>query len=37
MFWNFVASDAQRLEQAKQKWAAWDWPRVPGESTRIEL
>ncbi|MDX5373061.1 MAG: pirin family protein [Pseudomonadaceae bacterium] len=37
MYWNFVASDAQRLEQAKQKWAAWDWPRVPGESARIEL
>ncbi|PYC21017.1 hypothetical protein DMO17_16830 [Aquipseudomonas alcaligenes] len=37
MFWNFVASDAQQLEQAKQRWAAGDWPQVPGEQARIEL
>src|SRR5690606_1265359 len=37
MYWNFVASDAARLEQAKQDWAAWNWPRVPGESERIPL
>ena len=37
MYWNFVASDAALLEKAKQNWAAWDWPRVPGESARIEL
>ncbi|HSC85088.1 MAG TPA: pirin family protein [Pseudomonas sp.] len=37
MFWNFVASDPALLEQAKQRWASGDWPRVPGESARIEL
>jgi redox-sensitive bicupin YhaK (pirin superfamily) len=37
MYWNFVASDAALLEQAKQHWATWDWPRVPGESARITL
>ncbi len=37
MYWNFVASDAALLERAKQDWARWDWPRVPGESARIEL
>lgn len=37
MYWNFVASDAQQLEQAKQRWAAGDWPQVPGEQARIEL
>ena len=37
MYWNFVASDAALLEKAKQNWAAWDWPRVPGESERITL
>jgi len=37
MFWNFVASDVQQLEQAKQRWAAGDWPQVPGEQARIEL
>ena len=37
MYWNFVASDAALLEKAKQDWAAWNWPRVPGETARIEL
>ncbi|MDG9923050.1 MULTISPECIES: pirin family protein [unclassified Pseudomonas] len=37
MYWNFVASDAALLEKAKQNWAAWDWPRVPGETERIDL
>lgn len=37
MYWNFVASDAERLEKAKRDWATWNWPRVPGESARIEL
>ncbi|AGZ36030.1 MAG: pirin family protein [Pseudomonas sp.] len=37
MNWNFVASDPQLIEQARAKWAAGDWPTVPGESSRIEL
>ena len=37
MYWNFVASDAALLEKAKRDWAAWNWPRVPGETARIEL
>lgn len=37
MFWNFVASDPALLEQAKQRWATGDWPKVSGESQRIEL
>ena len=37
MYWNFVASDAALLEKAKQDWAALNWPRVPGETARIEL
>lgn len=37
MYWNFVASNVALLERAKQDWARWAWPRVPGESTRIEL
>lgn len=37
MNWNFVASTAELIEQARQRWAAGDWPQVPGESTRIEL
>ncbi|AYC33322.1 pirin family protein [Pseudomonas cavernae] len=37
MNWNFVASDPELIEQARQRWAAGDWPRVPGETERIEL
>lgn len=35
--WNFVASDQVLIDQARQRWAARDWPSVPGESERIEL
>ena len=37
MNWNFVASDPALIEQARTRWAAGDWPTVPGESGRIEL
>ncbi|OWP51073.1 pirin family protein [Pseudomonas nitroreducens] len=37
MNWNFVASDPERIDSARARWAAHDWPRVPGESERIEL
>jgi redox-sensitive bicupin YhaK (pirin superfamily) len=35
--WNFVASDQALIDQARRRWAARDWPSVPGESARIEL
>ena len=35
--WNFVASDGELIEQARARWAAGDWPVVPGETSRIEL
>ncbi|WP_449434093.1 pirin family protein [Pseudomonas putida] len=35
--WNFVASDAALIERARARWAARDWPTVPGETARIEL
>ena len=35
--WNFVASDPALIDQARQRWAAQDWPSVPGETARIEL
>ncbi|MDD2051241.1 pirin family protein [Pseudomonas putida] len=35
--WNFVASDPALIDQARQRWAAGDWPTVPGETGRIEL
>jgi redox-sensitive bicupin YhaK (pirin superfamily) len=37
MNWNFVASDPALIAHAKERWAAGDWPTVPGELTRIEL
>ncbi|TDF77941.1 pirin family protein [Pseudomonas sp. H9] len=37
MNWNFVASDPTLIDQARARWAAGDWPSVPGESERIEL
>ncbi|MGA4530294.1 pirin family protein [Ectopseudomonas chengduensis] len=35
--WNFVATTPELIDQARQRWAAGDWPQVPGETTRIEL
>jgi redox-sensitive bicupin YhaK (pirin superfamily) len=35
--WNFVATDQALIDQARQRWAAQDWPTVPGETARIEL
>ena len=35
--WNFVASDPLLIDEARRRWAAGDWPQVPGESERIEL
>lgn len=37
MNWNFVASDPALIENAREKWAAGDWPVVEGETGRIEL
>jgi redox-sensitive bicupin YhaK (pirin superfamily) len=37
MNWNFVASSPVLIEQARNRWAAGNWPVVPGETSRIEL
>ncbi|TWS00845.1 pirin family protein [Pseudomonas saxonica] len=37
MIWNFVASNPALIDQARARWAAGDWPTVPGENGRIEL
>ena len=31
IFWNFVSSDKDRLEQAKQDWKNGNFPKVPGD------
>lgn len=37
IFWNFVSSSAERIEQAKEDWKAGRFARVPGESEFIPL
>ncbi|MGQ7818584.1 pirin family protein [Metapseudomonas furukawaii] len=37
MNWNFVSSSPERIDEARTRWAAGDWPVVPGETSRIEL
>lgn len=37
MNWNFVASGPALIDRARTRWAAGDWPEVPGETRRIEM
>lgn len=37
LWWNFVSSSKQRIEQAKADWRSGNWPRVPGETEFIPL
>ena len=35
LWWNFVSSSAERIEQAKADWRARRFPAVPGETEFI--
>lgn len=35
MYWNFVSSRPERIEEAKRAWAAGEFPRVPGDETEF--
>ncbi|WP_101926958.1 pirin family protein [Luteimonas rhizosphaerae] len=37
LWWNFVSSSKERIEQAKQDWRAGAFGRVPGEDSVIPL
>ena len=37
IWWNFVSSSMERIEQAKQQWARRAFPQVPGETEFIPL
>lgn len=37
IFWNFVASDKELIENAKQKWLAQEFENVPGETEFVPL
>lgn len=37
LYWNFVSSSKERLEQAKEDWKNKKFPKVPGDETYIPL
>jgi redox-sensitive bicupin YhaK (pirin superfamily) len=37
VWWNFVSSSSERIEQAKADWSQGRFPKVPGESEFIPL
>jgi len=37
IWWNFVASSRERIEEAKQHWREQRFPRIPGETEFIPL
>lgn len=37
IFWNFVSSDAEKIEKAKADWKNKSFPKVPGDNTYIPL
>jgi redox-sensitive bicupin YhaK (pirin superfamily) len=37
MFWNFVASDKEMLEEAKQRWQDQLFPKIEGETGFVPL
>jgi len=37
IYWNFVSSDKELIEQAKQDWRAQKFPKIEGESGYIPL
>lgn len=37
IYWNFVSTSRETIEEAKQKWLAQEFPKVPGETTFVPL
>ena len=37
IYWNFVATDKQTIEQAKQRWINHEFPEVPGDDGYVPL
>ncbi len=37
IWWNFVSSSRERIEEAKRAWMAREFPEVPGDPERIPL
>ena len=37
IYWNFVSSSREKIEEAKLKWQAQEFPKVPGETDFVPL
>lgn len=37
IYWNFVSSSATKIEEAKEAWENWNWPKVAGDSSYVPL
>jgi hypothetical protein len=37
IYWNFVATSAERIEEAKQRWTDHQFPKIPGETGYVPL
>ncbi|HRB73329.1 MAG TPA: pirin-like C-terminal cupin domain-containing protein, partial [Flavobacterium sp.] len=37
IFWNFVASSKELIEEAKERWQKQEFPKVPGETEFVPL
>lgn len=37
IYWNFVSSSREKIEEAKQKWLDQSFPKVPGETEFVPL
>jgi len=37
IFWNFVSSSRETIENAKERWLKQEFPKVPGETEFVPL
>jgi hypothetical protein len=37
IYWNFVSSSMQKIEEAKTRWKEHRFPEVPGDDTYVPL
>ncbi len=37
IYWNFVASDKELIERAKERWLKQEFPLIPGETGFVPL
>lgn len=37
IYWNFVATSTEMIEEAKERWTAQEFPKIPGETGFVPL